>query len=759
MYTFSSRLFRSLFPRLAEYMARRRAALETQLTARRQHGRYVRLRLEVLENRLVPTVYTFTGAVNDNWSVPGNWATQNGQGGVPGAPDEAEIPGNLTCIVDQPEKAFLVDVEPYGNLIVNQSLTVDYNGGAPGGFGIDDGTATLSAPVIVDGNGVGVTNGGVLNVGSPNDPSADATLTTNKLELDPGAQPGTAVNVGLPNGGSSGTIDTQTLTCTGGALNIGTGGATGTVNVSRTMSDTGAISIGSSSGGSGTLGVYTLTASSVQIYATGALDVQHDASIHSAVTSNITGGVIDASADATVTLGNAVVTNGPVTGNLTGGTWTLLSNVSLNTGATLGPDDFYIDGTVDFNEGYLDDAAKLILQNNGTTLGNIDGTGEIILTTEFDWEGGTIGGLTGGGFSIGNLATQQPGTFLASGSDGKTLSTILTNTALSNTVKFDGTGNMAIQSSGEMINEAPSSLPMEISLPSFGGVGLFENEGYVTLGGSSTEIPGLIDNTPAAVIDGSGALTLSYNRTSSNLSGTIDIGGPITMSGLYNADNLTMSSGGGMTLTGTLTNAGNTVLTNVILNGGTINGSGQLYTEGYFNWINGTITGIAMTVDPTSTLTLSNNGTMGSNLYLQGTMEWEQPVFTGFTFNSGTEIDIEKGGLFDFEGNYGNIPTLINDGTLILGSNGPLMVGTFEQGSDGTLQENIGANSSGMLSVTGSATLGGTLDVNLQNGYQPPSGTSFDVMNYGSYSGQFANINPQGWVAQYNSNSLDLVSP
>ena len=62
-----------------------------------------RPRLEALEDRLTPAIHTWTGAVNSNWSVPGNWT--NGtptsvQGtfmfGEPGNGVQAGKPAKLT---------------------------------------------------------------------------------------------------------------------------------------------------------------------------------------------------------------------------------------------------------------------------------------------------------------------------------------------------------------------------------------------------------------------------------------------------------------------------------------------------------------------------------------------------------------------------------------------------------------------------------------------------------------------------------------
>ena len=49
-----------------------------------------------------------------------------------------------------------------------------------------------------------------------------------------------------------------------------------------------------------------------------------------------------------------------------------------------------------------------------------------------------------------------------------------------------------------------------------------------------------------------------------------------------------------------------------------------------------------------------------------------------------------------------------------------------------------GANQYGRLAVTGSATLDGTLQVSLLNGYVPALGTNFQILTFADYTGGFS---------------------
>jgi hypothetical protein len=75
-----------------------------------------------------------------------------------------------------------------------------------------------------------------------------------------------------------------------------------------------------------------------------------------------------------------------------------------------------------------------------------------------------------------------------------------------------------------------------------------------------------------------------------------------------------------------------------------------------------------------------------------------------------------------------------------------------------------GAGQFGQVQVTGAATLGGTLNLNLVNGYTPVSGDAIQIATYGSETGQFATVNgtalPGGlvWALAYNTANLTITA-
>jgi hypothetical protein len=82
---------------------------------------------------------------------------------------------------------------------------------------------------------------------------------------------------------------------------------------------------------------------------------------------------------------------------------------------------------------------------------------------------------------------------------------------------------------------------------------------------------------------------------------------------------------------------------------------------------------------------------------------------------------------------------------------------------NGDLQVDVSsATDYGKLAVSGLLTLTAapdTLDVNLEVGYQPPSGTAFQILTFGSRQGTFANVeNPSEWSVSYNTNSVTVTA-
>ena len=83
---------------------------------------------------------------------------------------------------------------------------------------------------------------------------------------------------------------------------------------------------------------------------------------------------------------------------------------------------------------------------------------------------------------------------------------------------------------------------------------------------------------------------------------------------------------------------------------------------------------------------------------------------------------------------------------LTVGAGSTLNVNSnFTQTNSASLDIQIGGTPGtrqvGQVVASGGATLGGTLSIGLANGYGPTTGDSFQVMSFGSHSGNFATFN------------------
>jgi len=103
-----------------------------------------------------------------------------------------------------------------------------------------------------------------------------------------------------------------------------------------------------------------------------------------------------------------------------------------------------------------------------------------------------------------------------------------------------------------------------------------------------------------------------------------------------------------------------------------------------------------------------------------------------------------------------------NAGVIAAGDGSVITInGNFSNSSTGTLIVDIGGTSTsqyGVIDVTGSASLAGTLDVSLQNGFSPAAGEDFNVMTFASETGTFSSI--IGWPDNilYDPESVTLSS-
>src|SRR5262249_16290129 len=114
------------FPYIVACMARRCEAQYAAREGRHRQARFMRPRLEALEERIVPDAYMWTGAFNSSYTDGRNWLdTNNGGNGVPGSLDTADIPaGSPVCILSDMSQQTVAGLTVEGSLEVDSKLSV-----------------------------------------------------------------------------------------------------------------------------------------------------------------------------------------------------------------------------------------------------------------------------------------------------------------------------------------------------------------------------------------------------------------------------------------------------------------------------------------------------------------------------------------------------------------------------------------------------------------------------------------------------------
>lgn len=155
---------------------------------------------------------------------------------------------------------------------------------------------------------------------------------------------------------------------------------------------------------------------------------------------------------------------------------------------------------------------------------------------------------------------------------------------------------------------------------------------------------------------------------------------------------------------------------------------------------------------------LNVGGTLSN--FLNSTMNLSGPA-TGLAADT-----LVNYGTMNVLGSTVSTTTLINGGTIEslaskfqIGTGKAANPGYYQYG-DGIFVEGIGAGSYGVLTIDGPASLGGELDIVLENGFVPLAGSMYRFLNFvpGQLSGTFAGIQDpyfndgtEMWTIQYDS--------
>jgi fibronectin-binding autotransporter adhesin len=401
------------------------------------------------------------------------------------------------------------------------------------------------------------------------------------------------------------------------------------------------------------------------------------------------------------------------------------------------------------------------LINNGTISADVSGGDIYIQPTNFTNKG-TLSAINGGTLTLdssgntklnGTLSTDSASAIIANDitiNNNNTAFAIssgaltLDSSTLENAT-VNGSGAIDVASGSNTLNKVTIAGDLNITSNNYTFVpNTLTVSGTTTLGGNSTYGYLVYTNASASTANlgnailGGTTYTGYYGDIEQVGGNTLTIAASTTLHGAYGYIGDLYSGSGSDTL----------------INQGTINSDsgGSLYlddgkftnsstleaTNGSTLTLNGSTTqfnGGQALVDSTSTLASAASVTQnGGTTTIDG----------GFILPSNGSLALKGGTL----GGSGTVTGNVNNtgGTVTPGDGvGTLTVnGNYTQTTNGLMEIALGGTQQGLsydlLTVTGSASLAGKLEVNLVNGFTPTVGETFNFLTYGSYTGQFSQI-------------------
>ncbi len=411
-------------------------------------------------------------------------------------------------------------------------------------------------------------------------------------------------------------------------------------------------------------------------------------------------------------------------------------------------------------------------------------------------------------FYIGGDLTNNAGATIAvsGGLDGISITGNLSNSGSiysgggdphfgSNFISVGGTFTNRTAQSSLYANGTQDNVTIGLDLVNHGTVGIM-NGSTLYVGGNMNNsgtftMQYICDFCPSPQLTVTGAVTNSGSMSilgpgdyvsfdSLNNSGSIDFGGQTVATishDVTNSGQITTSgqSGGGnsLTINGKLTNNPGGVLAlegssdmariGTVLNAGTIsvgNGAGLIVPVGTHatgNALSGFINA--------GTVGIAQNGLINSPLGYTQTVG-KTTVDGSLSATGGRGVSFAGGSVF---GNGGTVTgpmtsnASINMGDALMTVGQMAFHGNYTQGANGSLTFDIASLTQfDKLNVSGNATLNGTMNVDLLNGYTPQVGNTFDIMSFASRAGTFSTVvglpinSQEHFVLEYNSTNLTL---
>lgn len=393
--------------------------------------------------------------------------------------------------------------------------------------------------------------------------------------------------------------------------------------------------------------------------------------------------------------------------------------------------------------------------NGGTTINNTSGAAiltananPLTINGDFTFAGGGAGtdhdlSFKAAATTLGTAAGASRAITVAAANSTLEIKGVITNGATANALAKAGAGALTLSGN----NTFTGGIILNSGTLNINNVGVAGTSGPLGNGGTFTINSGTIDNTSAGakVLLNVNPITIVSNLAFSTAAGTalnnLTLPGPVSLG----ADQtLTLNGAGALTLSGVLTNTGDSARTLTVTNGATATTFGSLTLGGFAltgagstaartNTINGTgnvtisgavsdgvSAGSGLTYSGAGTLALSGANTFGGLLAINSgtvTVSGNSTGTDGVTLNGGT-LNINAAGVAGASGPLGNGGTLtINGGTLIDNTSGAakvlLNVNPITIGGDFAYSTSAGtANNSLSLPGNISLTADRTITVN-----------------------------------------------
>ena len=383
-----------------------------------------------------------------------------------------------------------------------------------------------------------------------------------------------------------------------------------------------------------------------------------------------------------------------------------------------------------------------------TTAGNFTNNGTLIVgstTSKFivnsadsltNFSGTT---LTGGTYDLTGLL-QFAGANIVTNAANITLTG--TPAAIENSTGGNGLANFATNNAGATFDVTGGKV--------FTTGGNFTNNGTLTVGSTSSKF----------IVNSADSLT--------NFSGNTLTGGTYNLTGVLQfAGANIVNNAANITLTGTSSAIDNSSGGNGLANfaNNTSTGSFTLAGNRTFTTVGAFTNAGAMIINKGSTFTVltgtgNNYSQSGGSTTVDGTL----------TVGATDAVNITGGNLFGATGNInGNVDLtggVVNpgDGANLIGE--LKITGTYTQGSAGAATIDLGGKTAitqySVLDITKAASLSGTLNVNLVNGFTPTVGNTFTILDYLSETGSFTTLNlptvsGDHWTVTYNAKDVVLT--